>query len=70
MNKVTLIIKKQWLTILLSVGLLTTSVIIFQQKKEIKHLNYEISGLEYRVSDLDNERDELQSELDNCISEK
>jgi len=70
MDNIKHIFKTHWLTILLSVGLVTTSIIIFQQKKEIKHLNYENSDLEDKVSTLENEKEELQNELDNCNSEK
>ena len=64
------LLKTHWLTVLLAAGLLTTSIIVFKQKKKIKHLNYEVSDLEDLISNLEDEKAELQNELDNCNSEK
>lgn len=70
MDKIIQIFKTRWLTILLSIGLISTSIVISKQKKEINDLNYEVSDLEDKVSTLENEKDEIQDALDNCNSEK
>ena len=52
MDKIIQIFKTRWLTILLSIGLISTSIVISKQKKEINDLNYEVSDLEDKVSSL------------------
>lgn len=66
MDNIIQIFKKHWLTIILSVGLLSMAIILTNKNKEIKSLGYEISDLEDKVSTLENEKEELESELDDC----
>lgn len=70
MDKIIQIFKTRWLTIILLVGLVATSIIIFQQKKrnqapELWNFWSWGKSIYFRKW-----KKELQNELDNCNSEK
>lgn len=70
MNKINQIFKNYWLTILLSIGILSLTIILINKNKEINSLENEVSNLENNISTLESEKEDLEVQLEECESEK
>ncbi len=69
-NNIKHFLRTYWLTILLSTGLLTISIMLVKQRNTIKELTEELSDAEDKIYDIHNEVNKLESsisELRSCV---